>query len=150
MPQADPCGRLTFSIDSGFGRPRGFARRPEELDGVRSLRLSFLDGRLTYVRVTYEGGAGWNSVGEYLASVSGPLGLPSSWHKTEDGTVVIYAHVVGCDGFKVVAGFHHGPYVELHETAAAQAALRRKIEYDARREREAEEERERQRRTFKP
>lgn len=150
MPEADTCGRLTFSIDSVFGRLRAFARRPEEFDGVQSLRLSFLDGRLTYVRLTYNGGTRWNSIGEYLASVSGPLGLPSSWHKTEDGTAVSHAHVVGCYGFKVVAGFHHGPYIELHETGAAQAAMRRKVEYDVRRGREAEQERERQRGTFKP
>jgi Ankyrin repeats (3 copies) len=150
MPQADPCGRQTFSLDTGFSRLRAFARRPEEFDGVRSVRLAFLDGRLTYVRVTYEGGTEWRSVGEYLASISNSLRLPASWHKTEDGTIESHAHVIGCDGFKVVAGFDAGPYVELHETTATQAAMRRKVEYDARREREAEEERERQRRAFKP
>ena len=58
--------------------------------------------------------------------------------------------MVGCDGFKVVAGFDAGPYVELHDTTAIQVMLRRKLEDFSRRGREAEEERERRRKAFKP
>jgi hypothetical protein len=58
--------------------------------------------------------------------------------------------MIGCDGFEVVAGHYHGPYVELHDTEARQMMLRRKTEADARQRREAEEERERRRRAFKP
>jgi hypothetical protein len=58
--------------------------------------------------------------------------------------------VIGCDGFKVVAGIDHGAYVELHDVAAVQEMLRRKVEDDARRKREDERERERRRRVFRP
>lgn len=150
MPEVDSCGRLNFSMDATFGRLRGEARRPEEFDGVQGIRLGFLDGRLTYVRVTYDGSTTWKGVGEYLAALSSSLGLPAFWYKAGDGPMVSQAHVIGCDGFKVVAGFDAGPYVELHDTTAIQAMPRRKVEDAARREREAEAERERRRRAFKP
>lgn len=150
MPEADSCGRLNFSMDATFGRLKAEARRPEEFDGVQGIRLGFLDGQLTYVRVTYDGGTTWRGIGEYLATLSGSLGLPASWYKAEDRTTLSQAHMVGCDGFKVVAGFNAGPYVELHDTTAIQTMLRRKVEDVAKKEREAEEERERRRKAFKP
>lgn len=147
---ADSCGRVNITLDPQPGRLWREARHPEEFDGVRGVRLAFLDGRLTYVRMTYDSGTSWRGVGEYLAALSGSLGLPASWHKGGDGGVMSEAHVIGCDGFKVVAGIDLGANVELHDVAAVQAMLRRKVEDDARRKREAEQERERRRRTFKP
>lgn len=150
ISEADSCGRLNVYMDATFGRLGAEARRPEEFDGVQGIQLGFLDGRLNYLRVTYDGGTFWKGVGEYLVALSGSLGLPASWYKGEDRTTLSQAHTLGCDGFKVVAGFNAGPYVELHDTAAIQTMLRRKTEDVAKREREAEEERERRRKAFKP
>ncbi len=106
MPEADSCGRLNVSMDAAFGRLAAEARRPEEFNDVKGIRLGFLDGRLTYVRVTYDSGTTWKGVGEYLTALSNSLGLPASWYKADDRTTLNQAHMVGCDGFKVVAGFN--------------------------------------------
>jgi ankyrin repeat protein len=150
VPAADSCGRVNITLDPQPGRLWREARRPEEFDGVRGVRLGFLDGRLTYVRMTYDNGTSWRGVSEYLAALSGSLGLPASWHKAGDGGVMSQAHVIGCDGFKMVAGIDLGAYVELHDVAAVQEMLRRKVEDDTRRKREDERERERRRRVFRP
>jgi len=150
LPDADSCGRLNISFNAADGSLRAYARRPEEFEGVTRIALTFLDGRLTYVRVTYDRATVWRNTGEYLASLSNSFRLPSSWYKAGHGMTADDAHMIGCDGFKVVAGIYQEPYAELHDTAALQAMLRRKVEEDARRRREAEEERERRRKVFKP
>jgi hypothetical protein len=150
LPQADVCGRLHVSFNLLDGTLRAFARRPEEFEGVSRVNAAFFNDRLAYVRVTYDQGTKWRSTDEYLAALSASLGLPTSWYKASEGIAADNARMIGCDGFKVVAGYYGGSYVELHDTEALQAMLRRKAEEDARRRREAEEERERRRRTFKP
>jgi hypothetical protein len=150
MPESDSCGRLSFSLDGVFGKLRAFARRPEEFEGVSSISLAFYDGRLTYIRVTYDRGTTWKSTDEYLTTLSTSLGLPATWYKAGDGVTADNARMIGCDGFKVIAGFYNGPYVELHDTEALQAMLRHKVDVDAKQRREAEEEKERRRKAFKP
>lgn len=108
LPEADSCARLNFSLDTATGRLGAYARRPEEFAGVSRLDLAFFDGRLAYLRLTYDRSTSWGSTDEYLAALSGALGLPASWHKAGEGTAD-HAHVVGCDGFKVMAGQFGGP-----------------------------------------
>jgi hypothetical protein len=147
---ADSCGRRHLTLDATTGSLRAYALRPEAFEGVSRISLAVLDERLTYVRVTYDRGTAWKSAGEYQAALSASLGLPASWYKAGAGVTADNAHMIGCDGFKVVAGHYYGPYVELHDTEALQTMLRRKTEADARQGRDAEEERERRRREFKP
>jgi len=150
ITEADSCGHRNLTLDAAWGRLKAEARDPRDFEGVKNVRLAFLDGRLTYIRMTYDNGTSWKGIGEYLAAVSSSLGLPASWYKAEGSTDVSNTHMIGCDGFKVVAGFEAGSYVELHDTAAVQSMLRRKVEDDAKRKREAEEEKERRRKAFRP
>lgn len=150
LPSADACGRLNLSFNAIEGTLRAYALRPEEFEGVSRIDMTFLDEQLAYVKVTYSRDAIWRSNGEYLTALSTSLGLPASWYKAGDGVTADNAHMIGCDGFKVIAGYYGGPYVEMHDTEALQVALRRKAEVEAKQRREAEVERERRRRTFKP
>jgi hypothetical protein len=61
-----------------------------------------------------------------------------------------HAHVIGCDGFKVMTGYLVGPYVELHDVEALRTLLGRKVDEEARRRHEAEREQGRRKREFKP
>jgi hypothetical protein len=150
MSDAEWCGRQTLEFDWSddlLGQP---ATRPTELAGVRSIKLSFLDGLLAYFRVTYDPKDAPLTSEQFRATLSSSLTLPGRW-RAADGTKTwepLYS--VGCDGFTAVAGYDGGPYVELHDTGAIDLLLRRRHEGRLRKLREVEQEKERRRRVFKP
>lgn len=149
-PELDSCGRQTLEFDWAddlLGQP---APRSRELSGVRRLRLGFLDGRLAYFRVTYDGEAAPMMPDQFRATLSSSLKLSGMWRRAGDVGAWDQPYTVGCDGFKVMAGYNVGPYVELHDTAALDMLLKRSTEARIRRLREREAERERRRREFKP
>jgi len=150
MPETDSCGRLNLDFDEAWGALRNLELRPEELRGVSRVRLTFVDERLAYMRVTYTAETGAANPQEFRAALSNSLSLPGKWRATGGGNNWDHAHVVGCDGFKVITGYLVGPYVELHDVEALQILLRRKSEEEVRRRREAEREQERRKREFKP
>ncbi len=148
--EPDPCWRQTLEFDWGddlLGQP---APRPRELSGVRRLRLGFLDGRLAYVCVTYDSEAAPMRLDQFRTTLSSSLQLPGMWRRAGNAGVWDQPYSVGCDGFKVTAGYNVGPYVELHDTAALGVLLKRSVEARLKRLREIEAERERRRREFKP
>jgi hypothetical protein len=150
VSEPDSCGRQTLEFDWAddlLGQP---APRPREFSGGRRLRLGFLDGRLAYFRVTYNGQAAPMRLGQFRATLSSSLKLPGMWRRAGDVGVWDQPYSVGCDGFKVMAGYKVGPYVELHDTAALDVLLRRSAEARLKRIREIEAERERRKRQFKP
>ena len=150
VSEPDSCGRQTLEFDWAddlLGQP---APRPRELLGVRRLKLGLLDGRLAYFRVTYGGEAAPMRLDQFRATLSSSLKLPGMWRRAGDAGVWDQPYSVGCDGFKVMAGYNVGPYVELHDTAALDTLLKRSVEARIKRLREREAERERRRRVFKP
>lgn len=150
VAEAEWCGRQTLEFDWGddlLGQP---APRPRELAGVRRIRLSFLDGRLAYFRVTYGPKDAPLTPEQFRSTLSSSLTLPSRW-RAADGTGTwepLYS--IGCDGFAAVAGHDGGPYIEMHDTGAIDLLLRRRQEGRLRKLREIEQEKERRRRVFKP
>ncbi len=150
MPETDSCGRLNLDFDEGRGALKNLALNPEELRGVSRVRLTFVDERLAYMRVTYTAETGAANPQEFRAALSNSLSLPGKWRVTGGGSNWDHAHVIGCDGFKVMTGYLVGPYVELHDVEALQILLQRKADQEVRRRREAEDERERRKREFKP
>lgn len=150
MPETDSCGRLNLDFDEGRGALRNLALNAEELRGVSRVRLTFVDERLAYIRMTYTAGSGASKPQEFRAALSRSLSLPGKWRATGGGDNWDHAHVVGCDGFKVITGYLVGPYAELHDVGALQILLRRKADEEVRRRRQAEEERGRREREFKP
>lgn len=150
VSEPDSCGRQTLEFDWAddlLGQP---APRPRGFSGVRRLRLGFLDGRLAYFRVTYDGQAAPMRLDQFRATLSSSLKLPGMWRRAGDAGVWDQPYSIGCDGFKVMAGYKVGPYVELHDAAALDVLLQRSTEARLKRIREIEAERERRRREFKP
>jgi hypothetical protein len=150
VSEPDSCGQQTLEFnwaDDLLGQP---APRPRELSGVRRLRLGLLDGRLAYFRVTYDGEAAPMRLDQFRATLSSSLKLPGAWRRAGDAGTWDQPYSVGCDGFKVTAGYNVGPYVELHDTSALDTLLKRSSEARIKRLREIEAERERRRRVFKP
>ena len=150
VPEAEWCGRQTLEFDWAddlLGQP---APRPQELTGVRRIRLGFLDGRLAYLRVTYDPKAAPLTTGQFRSTLSSALALPGVWRAVNDAQSWGQLYSIGCEGFVAVAGYEIGPYVELHDTGAIDLLLRRRQDERQRRRRSAEEEEERRRRVFKP
>jgi hypothetical protein len=150
MPEANSCGRLNLEFTEGRGTLKSLALKPEELMGVNRMRFSFIDERLAYLRVTYTRESGDGNPSEFRAALSGSLSLPGKWRVTGGGDNWDQAYVMGCDGFKVMAGYLAGPYVEMHDLEALRVLLQRKVDEEGKERREAEQERERRKREFKP
>jgi ankyrin repeat protein len=150
VSEPDSCGRQTLEFDWADDLLGQTAPRPQEFSGVRRLRLGFLDGRLAYFRVTYDGEAAPMRLDQFRATISSSLKLPSMWRRAGDAGTWDQPYSVGCDGFKVMSGYNVGPYVEFHDTTALDVLLKRSSEARIRRLREREAERERRRRVFKP
>jgi hypothetical protein len=149
-PDAEWCGRRTLEFDWSddlLGQP---APRPEEFEGVRLVRLGFLDGRLVYFRVTYDSRAAPLTPEQFRLTLSSGLALPGRWRRANAAGEFESPYSVSCEGFVIVAGYNAGPYVEMHDTGAIDLLLRRREEGKLRRLREAEEEKERRRKVFKP
>jgi hypothetical protein len=144
------CGRQTLEFDWADDLLGQRAPVPQELAGVRRLRLGFLDGRLAYFRVTYDRREAPPKPEQFRSTLSSSLGLPGGWRRAGGEGLWDQPHSIGCDGFTVIAGYEVGPYVELHDTAALDELMRRRAEVRLRRLREEKEERERRRRVFKP
>jgi len=151
MPETDSCGRLNLDFSEQWGTLRNLALKPEELTGLLRLRLTFVDERLAYIRVTYSRESAVSNPQEFRATLSDSLVLPGKWRVAGGGgDNWDQAHVIGCEGFKVLAGYLVGPYVELHDVEALRTLLGRKAEAEDRQRRETEREQERRKRTFKP
>lgn len=150
VAEAEWCGRQTLEFDWSDDLTGQPAPRPRELASVRRIRLGFLDGRLAYFRLTYDGRDAPLTPEQFRSALSSSLALSVRWRRADGtgGWEPLYS--VSCDGFVVVAGFESGPYVEMHDTTAIDLLLRRREEARLRRLREAEEEKRRKRRVFKP
>jgi hypothetical protein len=150
LPDAEWCGRQALEFnwsDDLLGQP---APRPAEFEGVRLVRLGFLDGRLAYFRVTYDQRAAPLTPEQFRSTLSSGLALSGRWRRADAAGEFEPLYSVSCEGFVIVAGYNAGPYVELHDTSAIDLLLRRREEGKLRRLREVEEEKERRRKVFKP
>jgi ankyrin repeat protein len=149
MPETDTCGRLNLDFNDTYGVLRDLALRPAEFEGLLRLRMTFIDERLAYLQMMYDHSP-WKSTDEYLAALSNTLSLPGKWQKATQSTDIGHSHVIGCDGFKVMAGTSPAPYIELHDVAALRMVIQRKLDGDARKRREQEQRQEQRKREFKP
>jgi hypothetical protein len=146
LPEADSCGRLALHLDWAddlLGQP---APRPPGFEEVRRVGLGFLDGRLSYFRVTY---ATPLKPAEFRSTLSTSLRMPGKWRRADDEALGDQPYSIACDGFTVMAGYHTRPYVELIDEAALRTLLQRDADARLRRLRE-EEEKGRRRKVFKP
>lgn len=152
-PKPGRCGLSALTLsDSRLASAGSF-------EGVDSVAVVLLDGRVVYLNVSYGREFPFASFGEYLEALSSRLGLPRAWRRAAGFKGFEKAHAMTCDGFVVAAGHVGGSYggnsyVELHDTGAAGTLLKRDVEEDEGLRREEEqrgrEEQERRRQSFKP
>lgn len=148
LPEADSCGRQALQFDWAEGLLGQPAPRPQELKDVRRIGLGFLDGRLTYFRVTYTVPL---KPAEFRSTLTESLRLPGRWRRAGGEGLWDEPYSIACGGFTLMAGYDlHGPYVELIDEAALRTLLQRDADARLRRLREGEAERERRKREFKP
>jgi ankyrin repeat protein len=122
-PTPGRCGLSTLSVSGNRLSALG-----KNFEGVASLSLVLLDGKVSYVNVTYGRELPFASFDEYLASLSSTLGLPKAWRRAAGYPGVDRAYAVTCDGFVAAAGHMTYSYVELHDTEAVKTLVRRDVE----------------------
>jgi hypothetical protein len=66
--------------------------------GVRTISLEFLDGRLTSLWIGYNGSFKWQKLDEFVPGMGRALGLPSTWAQRSRG-----GQQLDCNDFQVTA-----------------------------------------------
>lgn len=109
-------------------RIKGSDLKPENGEGVDDLNLSFVDGKLTVLRVTYDGAGKWESARDFFEQVSKNLGLPkpSSAGRLTEGESGKYQ--ITCNQFTVMLAYSYGvsPTITISNTAAQSVVEQRK------------------------
>jgi hypothetical protein len=119
-----PTLRFT-NYTSEVGEQAAISFIPEK--GARSIRLGFLDSRLTSIKVSYDGSVPWNSEQEFLARIADAFGLPKTW----DG-------LLKCEGLSFEADYNYGvsPEVHLYSPDAEQIVRKRRADIEEKKRRE--------------
>ena len=96
--------------------------KAENGEGVDDINLTFVDGSLTVMRVTYQGAGRWDSSQDFVERMSASLGLPKPsgsdlTRATQGGNG---KHQISCTGFTVLLAYSYGvsPNVMISDTAA--------------------------------
>jgi hypothetical protein len=121
------------------------------LKGVRKLEMRFIDGRLSYLQVTYDDSVTWNSIEQFVETVATTLKLPQEW-KTPAESEGSQEKELRCEGFVLSANMgntsdiNSGPELILQDLAAWNAMSKRQIDLTEKAKREEDE----KRKAFKP
>lgn len=110
---------------SEVGEQTAFDTRTDE--GVRALRLEFLDGRLKSIKATYDGSVAWNSEQQFLSRLAEAFGLPKSWNG-----------FLQCQGLSLTADYTYGiaPEIRLYDPTASQIIKKRRADIEEKRRRD--------------
>ncbi|MEA2206336.1 MAG: hypothetical protein QOE77_3112 [Blastocatellia bacterium] len=125
----DPYGISKTSINPSFDSrfdQTSFA-------GVRTVSLTFLDGRLMELWIGYDGAFKWQKFDEFVGGISKSLNLPNAWQAKARG------QQISCDGLQIAASMLAGsPSLRLTDTAGEKTLIsRRQAAADAAEETEA-------------
>ncbi|HKB65820.1 MAG TPA: hypothetical protein VKC61_08170 [Pyrinomonadaceae bacterium] len=118
LGRADPFGVSKTSINPDFD-PR---IDKASLNGVRTVSLDFLDGRLTSLWFGYDGTFKWTTVPDFVKGISNSLHLPDAWRPWK-----IRGQQLSCADFQMtVIIVSEGPSFRIiDETAEETIAARR-------------------------
>jgi hypothetical protein len=122
------------------------------LKGVRKMEMRFIDGRLSYLQLTYDDAIKWDSIDEFVETVSSMLKLPKEW-KTPAESDSGQDKELRCEGFVLAANtngdptdVHAGSELILQDSAAWDLMSKRQNEVIEKAKREEDQ----KRKTFKP
>ena len=122
------------------------------LKGVRKIQMRLIDGRLSYLQISYDDEIKWESIEQFIETISTTLKLPKDWQVPEDSDGGSQKEL-RCEGFVMTANtlgdatdVHAGPELIVQDLAAWNAMSKRQndIIEKAKREDDAK------RKTFKP
>ena len=92
-------------------------------EGVRSVSMDFLDGKLTTLWIAYDGSFKWQTLGEFIAGISKVLKLPATWSRSGVGQQLT------CDGFSTFASMIGGsPALRITDETAQETIGTRRAE----------------------
>jgi hypothetical protein len=122
------------------------------LKGTRQIQIRFIDGRLSYLRVAYNDDVKWDSIDQFVETLSTTLKLPSEWQAPEESDSP-HEKELRCEGFVVTANtlgdsadIHAGPELILQDVAAWNAMSKRQNDITEKAKRQEDE----KRKSFKP
>jgi hypothetical protein len=89
-------------------------------DGVRTISLTFLDGRLIELWIGYDASFKWQKLDDFVAGISKALNLPATWQPKGRG------EQISCNGLQISAAMLAGsPSLRLADTTAEQTLTSR-------------------------
>ncbi len=95
-------------------------------DGIRTISLEFLDGRVVSLWVGYAPDFKWKTLDEFLSGMTRSLSLPDAWQTKAR------ARQLSCDGFQVIATTIGGnPSIRLVDETAKRTLEERKAAKEA-------------------
>jgi hypothetical protein len=91
------------------------------LEGVRTISLEFLDGRVAMLWIGYAPGFKWKSIEEFLGGMTRALALPDAWQTRQRG------RQLSCEDFQVtVSSIGGNPSIRFVDQPAQQTLEERK------------------------
>lgn len=109
MGQPDEFGLASTSVNPDFDNKLD----KQSFEGVRTVTLDFLDGRLTDLWIGYHGSEKWKSLDAFVAIVNRSLGFPDSWRTNTHG------RQLACEDFQAgVQMIGGGPSLRISDSAA--------------------------------
>jgi hypothetical protein len=141
---ASPNEGSAFVIDSS---------RFPTFKGVRKIQMRFIEGRLSYLQISYDDEIKWESIDQLIETISTTLKLPQDWQVPEDSDGGGQQRELRCEGFVITANtagdatdVHAGPELILQDLAAWNAMSKRQNDIVEKAKREEDQ----KRKTFKP
>jgi hypothetical protein len=123
------------------------------LKGARKLQMRFIEGRLSYLQVTYDDSIKWDSIEQFVETVATTLKLPQGWKTPEDSDSGTQEKELRCEGFVLSANItgdvrdiNSGPELILQDLAAWNEMSKKQNSLLEKAKREEDE----KRKTFKP
>jgi hypothetical protein len=122
------------------------------LKGTRKIQMRFIDNRLSYLQISYNDDVKFDSVDQFIETISGMLKLPNQWQTPEDSDSD-HVKELRCEGFVLTANtlgdrtdLQPGPELVLQDVVAWEALSKRQNELTEKAKREEDQ----KRKAFKP
>jgi hypothetical protein len=116
---ADEIGVLKTSFNPHFD-PRVDAK---SFEGVRTISLDFMDGKLVTVWVGFEDSFKWAKLDDFIARFSTALNVPPDWNPNRSARELV------CEGFSVYASIiAGGPSIRIRDEQAQNMIAQRREE----------------------
>ena len=122
------------------------------LKGTRKIQMRFIEGQLSYLQIAYNDDVKWDSIDQFVETISTTLKLSNEWRVPEDADSGDQKEL-RCEGFVISANtmgdpndMHAGPELVLQNLTAWDAMSQRQKNLIEKAKREEDE----KRKTFKP